>query len=182
MLYLNIIQFCSSKINVYSVLILPHGALRRSLLHQSRSALMWLWNRQTWCQGALYYSAFGSMLHIRYRSIFLSAWHRCAFGNQLEKLLQQTSDTLQHFILHTFQTTSSSTTVVRPDRFAAFRPSFMRQEWTLSHFPLSVFVLCVYFVQYFEEVSFVVKYCTVIPYLIQKHIFTNNYGGVMTIW
>ena len=34
---LNIIQFCSSKINVYSVLILQQGALRRSMLHQVRS-------------------------------------------------------------------------------------------------------------------------------------------------
>ena len=100
-------------------------------------------------QGALYCSAFGSMLHTRV--VVWYSWVRdidvhletdldiLCIGN-LGYLLQHTCDTLQHFILHTFPTTSSSaTTVVRPERFAAFRPSFMRQEWTPSHFPLSGF-------------------------------------------
>ena len=38
-------------------------------------------------QAALYCFPFGSMLHIRYRLIFLSAWHRCAFGNRLGYLV-----------------------------------------------------------------------------------------------
>ena len=44
--------------------------------------------------------------------------------------------------------------------------------WATSLFQfLGFFVLCVYFVKYFENVSFIV---TVIPYWSQKHIFTNN--------
>ena len=148
-------------------------------------------------QGALYCSAFGSVLHIRYRLIFLSAWHRCAFGNQLGYilcignlgyLLRQTSDTLQHFILHTLQTTSSSaTTVVRPERFAAFRPSFMGQEWTLSHFPLSVFQgsLSSVYTLYSILKRLALLSITALWYLTDhkntSSQITHPYGGVMSI-
>ena len=47
--------------------------------------------------------------------------------------------------------------------------------WATSLFQfLGFFVLCIYFVPNFEEVSSIVKYCTVIPYWLQKHIVTNN--------
>ena len=141
-----------SKIQ-YLNIALGGTAERTSMLHQVRSALIWLWIRQT-----SYFRRHFIVFHLVQCCTLDIVWYSwvrdiavhletdldiLCIGN-LGYLLQQTRDTLQHFILHTFQTTSSSaTTVVRPERFAAFRSSFMGQEWTLSRFPLSVFsVLC----------------------------------------
>ena len=151
------------------------------MLHQARSALIWLWIRQT-----SYFRRHFIVLHLVPCCTLDIVWY--SWVRDIDGHLETDLDILcignlgyhlQHFTLHTFQTTSSSaTTVVRPERFAAFRPSFMGQEWTLSHFPLSGFEgsLSSVYILYsiLKRFCFIVRYCTVMLYWSQKHVFTNN--------
>ena len=116
-------------------------------------------------QAALYCSAFGSMLHKRCRLIFLRVWHRCAFGNRLGYLVHWKFG-ISSAALHTSY--FSNDLLLGNHRrstwaLCCFSSQFYETRMDPEPLPSfrvwGFFVLCIYFVQYFEEVLF---YCQVL--------------------
>ena len=157
------------------------------MLHQVRSALIWLWDKQT-----SYFRRHFIILHlvpwctidiVSYSWVRDIAVHletdldNLCIGN-LWYLLQQTRDTLNtsYFILFK-RPPPQQPSSFDLSAWLLFGPVLWDKNgpWATSLFQfLGFFVLCKYFVQYFGEASSIVKYCTVIPHWSQKHTFTNN--------